>query len=134
MNLKPGRRLTNQRRIILEELVKLTCHPTADELHQLVRRRLPKISIATVYRNLEILSDEGLVLKMDVSGTQRRFDGTTTDHYHIRCMKCGRLDDVKMEPVRAIEETARESCGYEVVAHRVEFVGICPVCAAAIHA
>ncbi len=70
-------RMTNQRRVILEELKKLRSHPTAEDLHQLVRRRLPKISMATVYRNLEILCSEGLAQKMDVAGPQRRFDGDT---------------------------------------------------------
>lgn len=129
MDAKPARRMTHQRRIILEELSQLTCHPTADELFRLVRQRLPKISIATVYRNLEILSDQGMIWKMDVAGTQRRFDATTENHYHIRCGACGRVDDVHMEPVTAMEEAAERSTGYEVLVHRVEFTGICPDCA-----
>ncbi|MGB6066790.1 MAG: transcriptional repressor [Desulfomonilaceae bacterium] len=128
MDSKPLRRMTEQRRIILEELKKVTCHPTAEDLHHLVRQRLPKISIATVYRNLEILSAEGMVLKMDLAGTQRRFDGTTENHYHIRCIECGRVDDVDIEPIPKIEETAQGSCGYKVVSHWIEFTGICPDC------
>ncbi len=129
MEPKPARRMTQQRRVILEELRKLTCHPTADELHRLVRNRLPKISIATVYRNLELLSDEGQVLKMDVAGTQRRFDWTTENHYHIRCSICGRVDDVHMQISDTIEEAAQRACGYQVLSHRTEFTGICPDCA-----
>lgn len=129
MDQKPPRRMTQQRRVILEELRKLRSHPTADDLHRLVRIRLPKISIATVYRNLELLSDEGQVLKMDVAGTQRRFDGTTENHYHIRCSICGRVDDVPMEVVGSLEETAEKHCGYRVMSHRIEFTGICPDCA-----
>jgi Fur family ferric uptake transcriptional regulator len=125
---KPSRRMTQQRRVILEELKRVTCHPTAEELHRLVRKRLPKISIATVYRNLEILSDAGLVWKMDVSGTQRRFDGTTENHYHIRCRRCGRVEDVDIEPLKIIEEAAKRLCGYKVLSHRVELTGICPDC------
>lgn len=113
----------------MEELGKLTCHPTADELYRLVRHRLPTISIATVYRNLEILSDEGQIWKMDVAGTQRRFDANTANHYHIRCGSCGRVDDVHMEPITTIEDTAEKISGYRVLTHRVEFLGICPDCA-----
>jgi Fur family ferric uptake transcriptional regulator len=116
--------------VILEELKKLTCHPTAEELHRLVREKLPRISIATVYRNLEMLSDEGMVLKLNVAGTQRRFDGTTANHYHIRCSVCGRVDDVHMGVLPVIEETAKRFTGYTVLSHRVEFTGICPACAA----
>jgi len=128
MNEKPNRRMTRQRQVVLEELRKVTSHPTADQLHQMVRHRLPGISIATVYRNLELLADEGQVLKLDVSGTQRRFDGTPQPHYHIRCSSCGRVDDVHMESVASIEERAAAACGYRVMSHTVEFTGICPEC------
>jgi len=129
MNGKSDRRMTKQRRIILEELRKVTSHPTADQLHQMVRQRLPGINIATVYRNLEILTDEGEVMKLDVAGTQRRFDGNAQNHYHIRCSRCGRVDDVHMEIEASLEEAAAESCGYRVQSHSVEFTGICPRCA-----
>ena len=128
MNSNPPRRMTRQRRVILEELKKVTSHPTAEDLHHLVRKRLPRISIATVYRNLEILSSEGMVLKMDLAGAQRRFDGTPENHYHIRCHKCGRVDDVHMEPIPMIEETVQRFCGYRVESHWMEFTGICPHC------
>jgi len=121
--------MTQQRRVILEELNKLTCHPTAEDLHRIVREKLPRISIATVYRNLELLSDQGMVWKMNVGGSQRRFDGTTANHYHIRCSVCGRVDDVHMEVLGTIEDTAKQSSGYTVLSHKVDFTGICPACA-----
>jgi len=64
-------RMTRQRRIILEELRKVDSHPTADEVYEMVRRQLPRISLGTVYRNLEILSREGLIQKV-VLGARRR--------------------------------------------------------------
>jgi Fur family transcriptional regulator, ferric uptake regulator len=128
MNSNPPRRMTKQRKVILEELKKVTSHPTAEDLHFLVRKRLPKISIATVYRNLEILSAEGMVLKMDLAGAQRRFDGTPENHYHIRCSKCGRVDDVDMGIIPMIDETAAKFCGYKVASHWIEFTGVCPDC------
>ncbi len=106
----------------------MTSHPTADELHSLVRKRLPKVSIATVYRNLEVLADEGSVLKLDLAGTQRRFDGTVENHYHIRCCKCGKVDDIDVQPLAQIEKTAEKSCNYKILTHRLEFIGICPDC------
>lgn len=130
MDPKPTRRMTRQRQVILEELRKVTSHPTADQLHQMVRHKLPGISIATVYRNLELLADEGQVLKLDVSGNQRRFDGTPMRHYHIRCSICGRVDDVHMEVMAAVESRAADSSGYQVMSHTLEFTGICPQCAA----
>ena len=81
-------RLTTQRQIILEELSKVTTHPTASELYDMVRKRLPRIGLGTVYRNLELMAESGMILKIEVGGTQKRFDATTDEHYHIRCSRC----------------------------------------------
>ena len=128
MHIQLNRRMTKQRQIIVEELKKVTSHPTADQLYEMVRNRLPKISLSTVYRNLETLSAEGVILKMDSAGTQKRFDGTVANHYHIRCSRCGRVDDVHMEPIKEVEEIARRRSNYQSVSHIIEFAGICPDC------
>ncbi|MGC8657637.1 MAG: Fur family transcriptional regulator [Desulfomonilaceae bacterium] len=128
MHHQPNHRRTKQRQIIIEELRSVTSHPTADQLYEMVRKRLPKISLSTVYRNLESLSEQGLILKMDVAGTQKRFDATVENHYHIRCNRCGRVDDVHMETIPEIEEIAKIRSNYKLVTHAVEFTGICPDC------
>ena len=69
------RRNTPQRRIILEELCAVTTHPTAGELYGIVRRRLPRVSLGTVYRNLEVLYANGVINKLDYAGAEARFDG-----------------------------------------------------------
>jgi Fur family transcriptional regulator, ferric uptake regulator len=123
-------RMTKQRQAIVEELKTVTSHPTADQIFEMVRKRLPRISLSTVYRNLETLSAGGVIQKMEVAGTQKRFDGSVHHHYHIRCVQCGRLDDVHMPLIPNIEETVRKYCHYESVAHNLEFTGICPDCRA----
>jgi Fe2+ or Zn2+ uptake regulation protein/rubrerythrin len=120
-------RMTPQRQAILEELRRHALHPTADEVHALVRRRLPRVSLGTVYRNLEMLSDCGLVQKLAMGG-QRRFDGNTRDHYHVRCVRCGRVEDAPVEPMTAIDDALRKVSGYQVMGHRLEFIGVCPAC------
>ena len=121
-------RITPQRQAILEELRRLTSHPTADEVHTLVRRRLLRVSLGTVYRNLEMLSDCGLIQKLEMGGGQRRFDGNTGDHYHVRCVRCGRVEDAPVKPMPAIDGALRKVSGYEVMGHRLEFIGVCPAC------
>lgn len=121
-------RMTTQRQVILDELKKLKSHPTAGELCQIVRRRLPRISLGTVYRNLEILSRQGMIQKLDVGGTEMRFDGTTDNHYHLRCLNCGKVADVDMEVIPELEHKVDGAAGYEVLAHRLEFMGYCPEC------
>ena len=89
-------RLTNQRQVILEELRNVKTHPTASELYDMVRQRLPRIGLGTVYRNLELLADCGIINKLETGGEQKRFDGNPGPHYHIRCTTCGRVDDIDM--------------------------------------
>jgi Fur family transcriptional regulator, ferric uptake regulator len=121
-------RMTAQRRIILEKLRDVRTHPTAGEIYEIVRRRLPRISLGTVYRNLEILSEIGMIQKLEMAGTQKRFDGIVENHYHVRCIRCGRVDDVRADSIPMINEALAEASDFEILWYRLEFVGLCPQC------
>jgi Fur family ferric uptake transcriptional regulator len=120
--------MTRQRRVILETLRAYNNHPSADEIYDRVREELPRISLGTVYRNLEILSALGEIQKLEVGGSLKRFDGNPSLHYHIRCMNCGRLEDAPIDPLPNIENRLKPETGYKVMGHRLEFVGLCPEC------
>ncbi|MFH2123914.1 MAG: transcriptional repressor [Pseudomonadota bacterium] len=122
-------RITTQRQIILEELLKVTSHPTANEVYDMVRKRLPRIGLGTVYRNLELMSETGMILKLEVGGTQKRFDATVAPHYHVRCMECGKVDDIKMPVQEDINDIAAKACQYQILGHHIEFTGLCEDCA-----
>ncbi len=132
MEKQPGMRLTKQRQVILETLKFDHSHPTADEIYEKVRQRLPKISLATVYRNLEVLADIGLIQKLDPGRTQMRFDPNTHDHYHLTCMRCRRVEDVAGDisesPMKNIEKTLGRLTKYGIFGHKLEFVGLCSTC------
>lgn len=128
--LQPNMRITNQRQVILEELRKVKTHPTANELYYMVRERLPRIGLGTVYRNLELLADAGVIQKINTAGSQKRFDGTPELHYHIRCEQCGRVDDIAMDCHDGLEKKAALASSYTVTSHHVEFRGICGECRA----
>ena len=121
-------RITKQRQIILDELCSVTSHPTADVLYQMVRKRLPKISLGTVYRNLEIMFECGIIQKLDIGGTQKRFDGAPHIHYHVRCNHCGRVDDLDLPPDFNVEKAAGKLTSFKILRHRLEFTGLCPEC------
>ncbi|MBW2321808.1 MAG: transcriptional repressor [Deltaproteobacteria bacterium] len=91
--------MTKQRQVILEELRQLKTHPSADEIYKVVRRRLPRISLGTVYRNLEVLAKMGEIQKLELSGSIKRYDWNTNKHYHIRCVRCDRVDDAPIAPL-----------------------------------
>ena len=120
--------MTRQRQIILEELRKVDSHPSADEVYEIVRKRLPRISLGTVYRNLEILSELGEIQKLELGGDLKRFDRKPNKHYHIRCMNCGRVDDAPIAPLNQVEDELYGATVYTIIGHRLEFEGLCPQC------
>jgi Fe2+/Zn2+ uptake regulation proteins len=121
------RRLTKQRKVILEELCKSDSHPTADELYQTVRQRMPNISLGTVYRNLDFLTEQGQIAKIEYSGSQMRFDALLEFHQHVRCVKCGAISDV-FNTVQPPDISSIEVPGFTLLSSRIEFDGICDKC------
>ena len=128
MTEKAFQRNTQQRRMILEELKKLTSHPTAAELHQIVRGNLPRISLGTIYRNLELLARNGAIQKLAISGGEARFDGDPAQHCHLRCISCGKVIDVHGFSLDAGDTGIGDLDGYDILGYRLEFVGRCPAC------
>jgi Fur family ferric uptake transcriptional regulator len=128
MTPRTSQRQTRQRQIILEELRRSHSHPTAAELHEAVRQRLPRISLGTVYRNLELLASAGRIRKLPLSGETMRYDGDLGSHYHIRCVECGKIDDVEIPALDIDSALLDSSDGYEILGHRLEFIGVCQSC------
>jgi Fe2+ or Zn2+ uptake regulation protein len=120
--------MTRQRKVILEELRKVYTHPSADEIYEMVRKRLPRISLGTVYRNLEILSESGEIQKLELGCSQKRFDGVADNHYHIRCIHCDRVADAPLEFDVTIKHELKGATDYKILGHKLEFIGVCPDC------
>ncbi len=114
--------------MILEELRKVRTHPSADEVYLRVRKKIPRISLGTIYRNLELLSESGQILKLDTAGTQKRYDGFVHNHYHVRCIRCGRVEDVEMEPLEPVDQACLRIENYREVQYHLEFSGVCVSC------
>jgi len=121
-------KMTPNRRVILEELRATEEHPTADEIYESVRERLPKISLGTVYRSLDLLARHGLIRVIGEAGEQRRYDGDLEGHDHVRCERCGRVGDVTLDGLRPLEETVVDADGYEIDGYHLCFTGLCPRC------
>jgi Fur family transcriptional regulator, peroxide stress response regulator len=126
-----GFRLTGPRCAVLE-VVRGESHPTAEVVHRLVRRRLPRVSLGTVYRNLRLLAEAGLI--KELPRPSARFDGNTREHHHFTCASCGRIIDVDTalaEPLsRALSTRVAARTGLSITHHRIEFFGRCPECRA----
>lgn len=121
-------RMTNQREIILRELKKSKEHLSADELYERVRKIMPRISLATVYRNLEILSEAGIIRKLEISGRQKRFDSQVEEHDHIYCIQCHRIENLQIDKSGMKLPTHETVKGYTITGCRLEVTGLCPRC------
>ena len=123
-------RMTRQRQTILDIFRTPGRHFTADDVYMNVRRKLPKVSLGTVYRNLDILSQAGLIRKLSLGGVQRQYDGGLHHHYHVQCIRCGKVADVPAERIGDLNSAARETSDFEILDHELGFRGICAECLA----
>ena len=122
-----GKRLTRPRRVILDTVRASHAHPSAAAVYRQVRRKLPRVSLATVYRNLRMLAAEGLLTeRADLAGM--RFDGNTAPHDHFTCVACGCIYDVPALGARGVRARVASRTGFEVLTQRIEFYGRCGAC------
>lgn len=121
-------RNTVQRQVIEETLRSLANHPTADEVYDAVHAAHPTIGKATVYRTLGRLSDEGTIGRVRINNGADRFDHQSFSHYHVRCVRCGRVDDVMIPLLGDVDEAAARASGYRICGHTLQFDGVCPAC------
>ena len=122
-------RQSRQRDVVLEVVRSTMDHPTADWVYRQARRRLPRLSLGTVYRNLKQLADEGLIREVRAGGgASARFDGNIGRHYHICCLGCGRVSDLPLSVSNRLEAEARRATSYRILGHEVEVHGLCPLC------
>lgn len=107
-------------------------HPTADELYMFVKKKLPDISLGTIYRNLDVLSEAGLIKKLEPEHHQMRFDWNVEDHYHLTCIKCGKIEDIDIprseDPFEVLSRSIGNLSKYGIFGHRLEFFGLCSEC------
>jgi Fe2+ or Zn2+ uptake regulation protein len=125
-----GWRLTRQRQVVHTYLQSVDFHPTAEQVYMAVRRRIPRISLATVYKALEALVEAGLAAKLADASGPARFDHRCDCHYHVRCLRSGQIRDLdvpfdadlldRLDP--QLVERLRQQ-GFQVSGHRLEIVG-----------
>ena len=119
---------SKQKEVILRIIKSTSSHPTADWIYEQARKEIPNISLATIYRNLKLMKDNGELLELDLGVGQSHYDGNVTNHYHFRCDKCGQLFDIDQPVDKAIDVSVARQTGHEVTHHVLEFRGICKRC------
>ncbi len=127
-------RNTNQRKLILEIMDGNFSHPTADEIYEKARLLDPHISRGTVYRNLALLSQAGLLLKISIPNGADHYDSTLKNHYHFCCKSCNKMFDTpensisKIKNIAASISSKMNEDGFLVEGHNLVFTGLCPEC------
>ena len=121
----PVKRYSRQRELIYQALCSTKEHPTADMVYQRLKPENPSLSLGTVYRNLNLLADEGIIARMPFP--VERYDADTTPHPHFQCLRCGVVSDLDLPYDAALDEQV-SALGHEVDHHSVLFTGICVNC------
>jgi Fe2+ or Zn2+ uptake regulation protein len=122
-----GRRLTPQRRAIIQVLLEEEAHPTAEQVLARVREIMPDVSHATVYNTLHELVEMDLLRELDLGLGERHYDFTSEDHAHLICVGCGRVEDVPCD-WEAVALPPEHTHGFRVLDCNVIFRGYCPAC------
>jgi Fur family peroxide stress response transcriptional regulator len=122
-----GQRYSRQREEILRVVQTTDTHPTADWVYEQVRKILPHVSLGTVYRNLNLLADEGLIQRVILDDGIVRFDGNTNDHHHFICTKTGKIYDVMLplgdELLAKFNAEMSKPHGFKATHFKIEFYG-----------
>lgn len=110
---------------ILEYLVEFRNHPTAEEIYEQLVKEMPTLSRTTVYNTLNLFVDEGVIIPINISSNETRYDATVMDHGHFRCTQCGRIVDF---PIEVGDCNIMELSGCKVTGRSIYFKGACPDC------
>lgn len=119
---------SRQREMVYEVAATHLVHPTADYIYSLLRQQDPKISLGTVYRNLNQLFESGKLRKISMPGASDRFDARLDEHQHMVCEKCGKVFDVEIAGLKSLDHEVLEQTGFHVDHYELVIQGVCEDC------
>jgi len=119
---------SKQRSLVLKELEKCETHPTAEELYAILKPDHPELSLATVYRNLNQLAENGMAQKINISRGADRFDAVTEPHHHMVCERCGAIVNIPREYTGSFNSSVLWRTGCLINSYDIIFCGLCPDC------
>ncbi len=123
-----GFKVTPQRLAVYNALAHTTAHPSAETLYRELLADYPTMSLATVYKSLNIFCTVGIAQELNVGEDSFRYDANVKAHPHIRCKHCGRVDDVKTLPTERFSQQVMDETGYQLTGQQYYFYGVCPKC------
>ena len=124
-----GLAVTHQRQVIFETLTDIQGHPSPEAVYELVKERIPSISLATVYKNLKTFEEHGLVHEVSPHHGSARFETNPSPHHHLVCLRCKAIVDVPADEIGPVRLKRRPPAGFVIQRYNVEMLGLCGDCA-----
>lgn len=125
---KHGLAATHQRKVIFDAIVASPGHYSPEQIYAAVRRRIPSISLATVYKNLRLFVEQGLVREVTPHGPMLRVDGNLDPHHHLVCTRCKSVLDIEGDFVDFKRLARQAPSGFDLKQPLIEVFGLCPGC------
>lgn len=128
--MKTIHRETKQRQIVLQELKKLHSHPSAKELHEIIKTNFPEIGLATVYRNLKLLNEQGIIIRLKTKSKEKesRYDAKIEKHCHLICRNCGKVEDICDYQGLTVKSDQIKNSNFKLFTDYIELPGLCQKC------
>lgn len=126
-----GLKLTPQRKLLLDEFLKLKMHVNTEEFYRIIKKKMPTIGYATVYRTLKFFKESGVAREIDVGDGAKRYESRTEEkphHDHIYCLSCGKIEEFSEEQIEKLQDKIAEKMGYKIVNHTLQLFGYCGKC------
>jgi Fur family peroxide stress response transcriptional regulator len=123
-----GCKVTPQRLAIYEVLKNCNMHPTAETIYNIISSDYPTMSLATVYKTLDLLKETGIIQELNIAGNTSRYDVISKPHPHILCTKCGRIENMDISLPKNMVSKAKKISGYDIQSFQLYFFGVCPYC------
>ena len=120
---------SRQRELIRNAVIQNPIHPTADDVYSLVKQQEPNISLGTVYRNLNLLADQGELIRIRVPDGSDHYDARTEQHHHLLCEQCGRMFDIELGSMTELEKKLDQLSPFTVTGYDIFVKGLCSHCA-----
>ena len=124
-----GLAVTHQRQVIFETLTAMHGHPSPEAVYDVVKDRIPSISLATVYKNLKTFEEHGLIHEVSPHHGSARFETNPSPHHHLVCLRCKAIVDVPAADVEPFRLKKRAPAGFRIQRYNVEMLGLCGDCA-----
>ena len=121
-------KFSKQREMILNQVLNYPIHPTADQVYTALKTDNPNLSLGTVYRNLNLLSEMGMLMKIRIADGSDRFDGRTDDHYHMVCERCSKVYDMELDTMKALKSCVSDKYGHALTEITLTLKGVCAAC------